>query len=83
MDIAADLVLTPFKEIVEKGKTAVENAGDTQPMLKTSQSLVKEGERALRKIEPCCKRMADEFGANFVAALKENGTFSSRLGYQT
>ncbi|KAF7562489.1 hypothetical protein G7046_g1630 [Stylonectria norvegica] len=72
MDDIADLVLTPFREIVEKGRTAVENAGDTQPMLKTSQNLFKEGTRALKRIEPLCKKHLDEYGSNFLDALKEN-----------
>lgn len=73
MDDIADLVVTPFRDIVEKGQTAVENAGDTQPMLKAAQSLVKEGERALKRIEPLCRKQLEEYGSNFLDALKENG----------
>lgn len=36
MEDIVDLILTPFKDIVDKGRTAVQNAGDTQPMLKAS-----------------------------------------------
>ncbi|PKS09106.1 hypothetical protein jhhlp_003720 [Lomentospora prolificans] len=73
MDLVNDLVLTPFREIVEKGKIALENAGDDHPaMHKASQALVKEGERALKKIEPLCKKHMDEYGSNFMDALKEN-----------
>lgn len=75
MDDIADLVLTPFRDIVEKGRTAVQNAGDTQPMLKASQALLKEGERALKRIEPLCKKHFDDYGPNFVAALRDNGEF--------
>lgn len=74
MDDVADLVLDMFKEIVEKGNAAIENAGDDQAMLKASESLVKEGDRALKKIEPLCKKHLDESGPNFIDALKENGT---------
>ena len=74
MDDVADLILTPFKDIVDKGKAAVENAaGGEQPMLKASQNLVKEGERALKRIEPVCQKHFDECGSNFIDALKENG----------
>jgi hypothetical protein len=79
MDDVAQLVLAPFKDIVEKGKTAIENAGDAQPMLKASQTLVKEGERALKRIEPVCQKHVDEYGSNFTDALKENGTSWSRF----
>lgn len=75
MDDIADLVLTPFRDIVEKGRTAVQNADDTQPMLKASQALLKEGERALKKIEPLCKKHFDDYGPNFIAALRDNGEF--------
>ncbi|KAL7806524.1 hypothetical protein V8C44DRAFT_198832 [Trichoderma aethiopicum] len=72
MEDIVDLILTPFKDIVDKGRTAVQNAGDTQPMLKASQALLKEGERALKKIEPLCKKHFDDFGPNFVEAVKDN-----------
>lgn len=78
MDDIAHLVITPFQEVVEKGKTAVENAGDSQPMAKAALSLVKEGERALKKIEPLCKKYVAEFGVNFRDALRENGTLVIR-----
>ncbi|KAI8679783.1 SH3 domain-containing protein [Fusarium keratoplasticum] len=72
MDDVADLVVTPFRDIVDKGRTAVENAGDDKVMLKAAQSLVKEGERALKRIEPLCRKHLDEYGSNFLDALKEN-----------
>ncbi|KAF9765272.1 hypothetical protein IL306_002446 [Fusarium sp. DS 682] len=73
MDDVADLVIAPFRDIVEKGREATENAGDDKTMLKASQSLTKEGERALKKIEPLCRKHLDEYGSNFLDALKENG----------
>ena len=74
MDLVDDLVLTPFKEIVDKATTAVENAGsENLEMLKTSQTLLKEGQRALKRIEPLCQKHFEEYGSNFTDALKENG----------
>ncbi len=72
------LVLAQFREIVEKGKTAIENvesAGDQAPapMLKAAQNLVKEGEKALKKIEPVSTANYEEYGGSFVNAIKENG----------
>ncbi|KAK3944901.1 hypothetical protein QBC46DRAFT_437685 [Diplogelasinospora grovesii] len=77
-DDVHDLVLGPFRDVVAKGKTAVENAKEAgaQPMQKAAQSLVSNGERALKKIEPLCKRQLDEYGPNFVDALKENDDIS-------
>lgn len=73
MDSVDDLVLTPFKEIVEKAATAVGNAGDYAEMLRASQALLKEGQRALKRIEPMCRKHFEEYGSAFTDALKENG----------
>lgn len=76
------LVLVPFRDIVEKAKLAIENAEDADPplaeMRKAAQSLCKEGERALKRIQPLCKKHLEEYGQNFVNALKENGTTTPR-----
>ncbi|KAI0447818.1 hypothetical protein F4803DRAFT_558531 [Xylaria telfairii] len=71
------LVLAQFREVVEKGKTAIENvesAGDQAPelMLKAAQNLVKEGEKALKKIEPVSTANHEEYGSSFINAIKEN-----------
>lgn len=74
MEEVDDLVVTPFKEIVDKAKTAVENAGDSNPsMRKAARALLKEGERGLKRIEPLCKKHFEDYGSNFIASLKENG----------
>jgi hypothetical protein len=74
MEDADELVIVPFREIVEKGRQAVENAGDQAPiMAKAAQALVKEGERGLKRIEPLCRKHAEDYGIAFVAALKDNG----------
>ncbi|KAI1177458.1 hypothetical protein F4777DRAFT_542162 [Nemania sp. FL0916] len=78
------LVLAQFREIVEKGKTAIENvesAGDEAPapMLKAAQNLVKEGEKALKKIEPVSTAHHEEYGTNFINALKENEDIAQPL----
>ncbi|KAI2602842.1 hypothetical protein GGR54DRAFT_653198 [Hypoxylon sp. NC1633] len=72
------LAIAPFREIVEKGKIAIKNAPNadqvTSPlMLRAAQSLVREGERALKRIEPLCTKNLEEYGVNFVDAIKENG----------
>ena len=70
-----DLVFAPFADIADKAKAAVENAkeADNPAMLKAAQNLVREGDRAVKKLEPLCKKHLDEFASNFVDALKENG----------
>ncbi|RYP11356.1 hypothetical protein DL765_007786 [Monosporascus sp. GIB2] len=76
-DEAERLVIAPFREIVEKGNVALENAqnaGDEKAasMLKAAQSLVKEGDRALKRIEPLCTNNYSEYGTNFIDAVKEH-----------
>ncbi|PHH85940.1 hypothetical protein CDD83_10973 [Cordyceps sp. RAO-2017] len=72
MDDVVSLVILPFRHIVEKGRTAVENATGSPSMLGTAVNLVKEGEQALKVLEPICRKRFDEYGSNFVDALKEN-----------
>lgn len=74
-DDVQHLVLAPFHDVVAKGRIAVGNAkaAGSQSMLKAAQGLLSNGERALKKIEPVCKRQLEECGVNFVDALKENG----------
>ncbi|KAI1102179.1 hypothetical protein F4804DRAFT_276775 [Jackrogersella minutella] len=71
------LAIAPFREIVEKGNTAIGNAPNADEetsslMLKAAQNLVREGERALKRIEPLCTKNFEEYGVNFVDAIKEN-----------
>ncbi|KAK3323942.1 hypothetical protein B0T19DRAFT_443394 [Cercophora scortea] len=81
-DELKDLVLGPFQDVVAKAKTALENVQDagSEPMRKAAQGLLNIGERALKKIEPVCRRQLDEYGSNFVNALKENEEISSFRG---
>lgn len=70
-----DLLLAPFRDIVAHGEAAISNAEDSgdDEMLRAAQALVKEGERALKKIEPVCRKGYDEYAQNFVDALMDNG----------
>ncbi|GAB0139145.1 hypothetical protein EsDP_00007358 [Epichloe bromicola] len=72
METVDELAVKPFRDVVEKGKLAVDNAGDSQDMLKEAQRLVKVGERGLTRIEASCRKLYNEYGNNFILALKEN-----------
>ncbi|KAI9171064.1 hypothetical protein HJFPF1_00543 [Paramyrothecium foliicola] len=74
MDEANALVVAPFRDIVDKGKAALDNAGDNDVMRKAAQALVREGERALKRIDPLCKKQCEEYSSNFINALKEDET---------
>lgn len=67
-----ELVFAPFRNIVSQGRIAIGNAdgGRNNDMLKAAQSLVKEGERALKRIEPLCLKNYEDFGSVFVDTLK-------------
>lgn len=69
------LVLAPFRDIVSRGNDAIGNgeAGCHDGLVKAAQSLVKEGERALKRIEPLCLIKYEEYGSRFVDALKDDG----------
>ncbi|KAJ9148906.1 Sh3 domain-containing protein [Pleurostoma richardsiae] len=73
-EAVGDLILTPFRDIVTQANVAISNAkdGGDEQMLKAAQSLIKEGERALKRIEPLCRKHFDESGSHFVNAVKDN-----------
>ncbi|KZL87352.1 sh3 domain-containing protein [Colletotrichum incanum] len=83
MDVVADLVTGPFKEIVEKGNLALENAGDNKEMVSESQKLVKGAERILKIIEPLCERHLEEYGVNFTDALKDDNEIAEYRSQMT
>ena len=77
-DDAERLVTAPFREIVEKSNVALQNAQDGEDetaaaMVKAAQNLLKEGDRALKRIEPLCTKNYSEYGVNFIDAVKEHG----------
>lgn len=76
MEKSIDLLVgDPFRRIVSLGTAAVENAGlaGDESMLQAAQGLVKEGERALKKLEELCQRYSGQFGASFTDAVNNNG----------
>lgn len=74
-----DFLLTPFSDIVSKANEAVENAGEDEPLMqKTAQTLSKEGQRALNRLEPLCKKIFNQHGSSFVRAIKTNGKYLHR-----
>jgi len=76
MDDVQELVLQPFREMIEMAETALENAKDAgfEPLQTAAQQLMTDGQRALAKLDPICKRYYESYSTNFITALKENGT---------
>lgn len=80
------LILGPFREVVTRAKEAAANAEhgagqvshDADPelcklMIKTSQTLLKEGERALKRIQPLWDSQIERYGDAFARGLSQNG----------
>ncbi|OAA62329.1 RING finger domain-containing protein [Cordyceps fumosorosea ARSEF 2679] len=66
------LALKPFRDVVEHANTALENSGENEVMRKAAKKLLREGEKAVKLIEPQCTKRHTEYGDNFLNALREN-----------
>ena len=72
------LLLGPFREIAEQGRRAMLNGAAAEPekaqaMKKLGNALLKEGERAVKRMEPLCQRHHEKCGSCFVDILKDEG----------
>lgn len=68
------LTLKPFRDVVEQASAALENAGENDAMRKAAKKLLREGEKAVKLIEPQCTKRHAEYGDNFLNALRGSGT---------
>lgn len=82
------LILGPFREVAERGKEAIANAQDIDDdagnegakyMLKAAQTVAKEGERALKRLQPLWDGQVGKYGDAFTDALSQNGIPDSSL----
>lgn len=77
------LILGPFREVAERGKEAIANAQDVgdldhehaKYMLKAAQAVAKEGERALKRLQPLWDGQVGKYGDTFTNALSQNGIY--------
>ncbi|KAH9904086.1 hypothetical protein F4778DRAFT_780768 [Xylariomycetidae sp. FL2044] len=76
-----DLVFQPFKEVIERGKEATANAEanisddyakPVSDMMRSARALVKEGERAFRRLMPLWMALVEKYGDDFTEALRPN-----------
>lgn len=81
-----ELIITPFREVVERGKEAVANAEEAQnddpeqakQMMKSAMAITKEGERALKRLQPLWDSQVEKHGDTFKDIIADNGkSFSS------
>jgi hypothetical protein len=79
-----ELIIAPFREVVDRGKEAAANAdaavqdGDdddesAKRMAKAAKGVVREGERALRRLQPLWDDQVEKHGDTFKAAMGKNG----------
>lgn len=82
---AEELIIRPFKEVVERGADAVANAEAaagaehvdpdlSERMLKVARGVMREGERALKKIQPIWDGQVERYGDTFKEAMMDQGT---------
>jgi hypothetical protein len=85
-----ELIIRPFREVVERGKEAADNAdaaGDdvdaelSKAMAKAARSVLKEGERALKRIQPLWDSQVERFGDSFKNSIRQNGMSSSAFAW--
>lgn len=81
-----ELLITPFEEVVEKGRDAAANAeaaqGDdpelSKQMSKMAQAVVREGERALKRLQPLWDSHVEKYGEAFKESIRANGELTAR-----
>lgn len=80
---AEELIIRPFREVVERGKEAVVNAGAaaeedeevSQRMGKAANAVVREGERALKRLQPLWDGQVEKYGDAFKEGMAKNGLY--------
>lgn len=76
-----ELIIEPFRELVERGKEAIanaeaaenENADLSKQVLRSAQLLVREGERALKRLQPLWAAQVEKHGEAFKDVFRANG----------
>ncbi|KAM0323665.1 hypothetical protein ACHAQA_008600 [Verticillium albo-atrum] len=81
-----ELIITPFKEVVERGRDAAANAQTVEEddpevskqMTKAAQAVVKEGERALKRLQPLWDAHVDKYGEAFREAIRDSDEIAEK-----
>ncbi|KKY36569.1 putative sh3 domain containing protein [Diaporthe ampelina] len=83
---AEELILNPFQEVVDRGKDAVANAEGaadddaelSRLMAKAGVAVVKEGERALKRLQPLWDGQVEKYGDAFKESLSQNAAIEEK-----
>ncbi|KAF9875149.1 sh3 domain containing protein [Colletotrichum karsti] len=81
-----ELIITPFREVVERAREAIANAEAAQDdnpdlskeMMKSAQVISKEGERALKRLQPLWDSQVEKHGDSFKDMISENDDLSEK-----
>ncbi|KAI1876770.1 uncharacterized protein JN550_000842 [Neoarthrinium moseri] len=82
-----DLIIQPFRELIERGNEAIANAETAQDvdpalcqaMLKAGRAVIREGERALQRVQPLILGRLEKHGDALREAIRQNdGIFESQ-----
>ena len=80
---AEDLFLEPFREVIQRTTEASANAEAAQhadpdlakAMSKAAAALLREGDRALRRLQPLWNSQVEKHGESFEDAMRDDGEF--------
>ncbi|KAI3396050.1 hypothetical protein diail_546 [Diaporthe ilicicola] len=83
---AEELILSPFHEVVDRGNEAVTNAESaadddaelSRLMVKAGVAVVREGERALKRLQPLWDGQVEKYGDSFKESLGQNAAIEEK-----
>ncbi|KAH0429786.1 SH3 domain-containing protein [Colletotrichum camelliae] len=83
---AEELIIAPFQEVVDRSKEAIENAEKVQgdnselavQMMKSAQMVFREGERALKRVQPLWDSQVAKHGDSFKDAVGDNDELAGK-----
>ncbi|KZL85968.1 sh3 domain-containing protein [Colletotrichum incanum] len=81
-----ELIILPFHEVVERGKEAITNAEEAQnedpelakQMMKFATIITKEGERALKRLQPLWDNQVEKHGDMFKEIIADNDDIAEK-----
>ncbi|KXH58786.1 hypothetical protein CSAL01_11450 [Colletotrichum salicis] len=81
-----ELILAPFREVVERGEESARNANEAQDedpatsreMTKSASTITKEGQRALKRLQPLWNSQFEKHGDVFKDTIAENDDLAEK-----
>ncbi|OHE99506.1 hypothetical protein CORC01_05306 [Colletotrichum orchidophilum] len=81
-----ELILYPFREVVERGEESAKNAHEAheeepelaREMAKSASAITKEGQRALKRLQPLWDSQIEKHGDNFKDTIADNNDLAEK-----